>query len=75
MKPNTEINLKFWAGFFGFFALILFIPASDFIFDETFNFLKFINFEYCVSFVYGLIVIAAFVILFKVGKQIYNNLK
>ena len=75
MKINTEITWKFLASFFGFIAFILFIAVFDDIFKKTFNFLKFINFEYCVYFVYGLIVIAGVIIIFKVGKQIYNNLK
>jgi hypothetical protein len=74
MKPTSEINWKFILAFFGFFAIVLFIPLSDYIFTETFNFLKYINFEYCVSFIYGLIIVSFAVIIFKIVKQIKNNL-
>lgn len=74
MKPNTEINWKFAAAFIGFFVMILFVPASDYIISQSLSFIKFADFDTCVAVIYGLIVIAAIVIIFKVGRQIFNNL-
>lgn len=74
MKPKTKINWIFALSYLGFFLVIIFIAASDYLFSTSLAFIKFLSFDTCVSVIYGFIAIAAIVILFKVGRQIFNNL-